>query len=151
MHISAVAIINGNYMFPLRNSHHQAVYVSSIEVNYISVVYIYALSLSRGDQQSSLCDFVSLLTYSFFSKICGLIWALWEYFRLNFSSELKEQWRLERNKVVAECSLVFIRKSKSRAHFTRLSATRFSPFVIPLRTWNLAEWPRQPWRTFRTF
>lgn len=149
MHIFSVEIINGNYILRLWNSHHQAVYISSIEVNYISVVYVYALSLSRSDQQSSLCDFVRLLAYSCLSKICRLIWAQWEHFRLNFSPELEEQWRLESAKVAAEHSLVL--KSKSTAHYTRLSATRFSPFFIPFRTWNLAEWPRQPWLTFWTF
>lgn len=131
MHIFAVAIINGNYMSRLWNSHHQTVHISSTEVNYISVVYIYALSLSRGDQQNSFCDFVRLLACSCFWRICGLIWAQWEHFRLNFSRELKEQWRLESTSVVAERSLEF--KSKSIAHFTRFAATRFSSILYPFQ------------------
>jgi hypothetical protein len=41
MHNCTVAIINGSYMFQLKSSHHQAVYVRSIKGSHIPVVYIY--------------------------------------------------------------------------------------------------------------
>ena len=43
--------------------------------HYIRAVYIYALSLSRGDQQTSFCDFLHVHALSCFSKNCGLNWA----------------------------------------------------------------------------
>jgi len=40
MHNFTTAIINGRYMFQLKNSHHQAIYVRSIKGNFIPAVYI---------------------------------------------------------------------------------------------------------------
>ena len=40
MHNFTEAIINGNHMFQLQSSHHHAVYVGSINGNFILVVYI---------------------------------------------------------------------------------------------------------------
>jgi len=39
MHNFTVAIINGNYMFQLHSSQHQAVYIRGIKGNFIPVVY----------------------------------------------------------------------------------------------------------------
>jgi len=40
MHIFTVPNINGSYMFQLQSSHHQAVYMKSIQRNLTPVVYI---------------------------------------------------------------------------------------------------------------
>jgi hypothetical protein len=40
MHIFTVAIINGNYMYPLQSSHNKVVYVRNIKGNHIPVAYI---------------------------------------------------------------------------------------------------------------
>jgi hypothetical protein len=44
-----VAIINGNYIFQLQSSHHQAVYIRSKQRNYIPVVYTLLQIISGQD------------------------------------------------------------------------------------------------------
>jgi hypothetical protein len=46
MHNFTVAIINSSYMFHLQSSYHQAVYVRSINGNFIAVVYIWLKMIS---------------------------------------------------------------------------------------------------------
>jgi len=49
MHSFAVAVINGSYMYQVQSSHHHAVYIRSMEENYIPVVHILLQMISGKD------------------------------------------------------------------------------------------------------
>jgi hypothetical protein len=46
---TTVAIINGSYMYQVQSTHHQGVYIRSMEGNYIPVVQILLQMISGGD------------------------------------------------------------------------------------------------------